>query len=494
MKILFAVRSPGFFLRFFDGTIRDLAAQGHALQVVSHFGDRRQGAARKAADAASQARLRRYAAELSDFRWEIARRRSDRWRRPLSASRRLLDFASTITPGRQASRMVTVRSEGYLPGKVRRALRVRPVRSMLLHPAVIAALRWFERAAPPDGAIVEALRRDRPDVVVASPVLMPESDELEYVKAAAKLGIPTVVAVMSWDNLTTKGVLHVLPDMTIVWNQAQVEEAVRLHRVPRERAVYTGAPVFDEWFSLKPTMDRAAFCRQAGLETDGPYLLYLCSSRSIAQDETAFVAQVAAGLRAHPGTRHLSFLVRPHPSNAEIWQGYSSDLVSVWPPAGASPVMAHARQDFYHSLYYSAAALGVNTSALIEAAIVDRPCVTILAEQYRDTQQAIAHYQHLLNAGFLQVASDISSAADSVSAILQGNDGRREQRRRFLLDFVRPWGLDRPASRIMARAIEAVGQRRGPDQLQAQLAAESNSWIEPAGRRVAEAAGSAVAD
>jgi hypothetical protein len=469
MKVLFAIRSPGF-SRFFIQTIRDLSGDGHAVEVLIHYYRRRDPASLKETDQASQAALIRCEAELKGFRWGPALRRNDAWKRPLFAARKLLDYGSYTRPGRQASQMVIERSKGYLHTGLQRALESGVGRSVLVHPLFQQALRAIERLAPADPDILAWLRRHRPDVVVASPVLMTASDEVEYVKAAKRLGIPTVVAVMSWDNLTTKGLLHAIPDLTVVWNQGQIEEAVRFHHVPPDRVLYTGAPVFDEWFNLQPTLGRAAFCRQAGLDPAHPFVLYLCSSWSIAQNETTFVEQVARSLREHPGTRHLRLLVRPHPSNSEIWANYPQTSFSIWPPNGVIPSTQEARQDFYHALHFSVAALGINTSALIETAIVDRPCISILAERYRDTQQNIAHFQHLLRADFLELAPDIPAAADVLAAVARGQDARRPQRRRFIAEFVRPWGLNRPASPIMASVITAVAERRACSEIVAELA------------------------
>jgi hypothetical protein len=480
MKVLFAIRSPGF-IRFFEPTIRELGADGHTIEVVCHYYRQAALETLKEIDRAAHETLQTFEAELPGFRWGPALRRNDRWRRPLFAARKLLDYSSYLTPGRQASRMVVDRTQGYLPAQVRHALRFRPLHALLGQPGLHSALRQFERIVPPDTAITAWLQHNRPDVVVASPVLMPASDEVEYVKAAERLGIPTLVAVMSWDNLTSKGTLHVIPDITAVWNQAQAEEAVQLHSVPQDKVVYTGAPVFDEWFQMQPTLDRAGFCRQAGLDPARPYVLYLCSSRSIAQDEKPFIEEVARGLRQHAGTGELNLLVRPHPSNAGIWQGYSDDLIKLWPPAGALPATAEARQDFYHSLHFGIGALGINTSALIETAIVDRPCITILAGRYRDTQTEIAHFRHLLNADFLEVAADLPALAETLTGILRGRDARQAQRRRFVQEFVRPWGLSQPASRIMAVIIEAVGQRWDLAQMRAWLVAGRDAATVPAG-------------
>ena len=47
--------------------------------------------------------------------------------------------------------------------------------------------------------------------------------------------------------------------------------------------------------------------------------------------------------------------------------------VVVWPKGGASPVDFASRNDFYDSMYHSAGAVGINTSAQIECGIVGRP-------------------------------------------------------------------------------------------------------------------------
>jgi hypothetical protein len=398
--------------------------------------------------------------------------RRDGWRKSLDASRRVINYINYLRLGHQSSQMILEQYEAALPHLLRSRAQHPAISALLRTPVALQALRRFERLAPPDPAITRWLRAWRPDVVLASPVIMPGTDEVEFLKAAAALRVPTIVPVMSWDNLTSYGVFQILPDMTIVWNKAQVEEAVRLHGVPRDRVVATGAPVFDEWFTLRPTLTRDAFGQQVGLDPAQPFVLYMCSAWSIAQDETTFVKEVALGLRRRPATHHVNVLVRPHPSNARIWQHYADDTFTVWPREDTRLSTTRIRQDFFHSLHFSAAALGINTTGFIEAAIADRPCLTILAERYRDTQQNFAHFQHLLNGDFLEVAPSAAAAADMVAAIVDGQDGKQERRRRFAQDFVRPWGLDQPASPIMAQAIEAVARRHSLKELTALLATQ----------------------
>src|SRR5918911_248558 len=79
-----------------------------------------------------------------------------------------------------------------------------------------------------------------PGAVRFTPLLEPGSVQVEFERAANRMGIPTCLCVASWDNLTNKGLIHELPDLVTVWNEPQREEAVRLHGVPEERIVITG--------------------------------------------------------------------------------------------------------------------------------------------------------------------------------------------------------------------------------------------------------------
>ena len=56
-------------------------------------------------------------------------------------------------------------------------------------------------------------RRERaPDVVVLTSLTYSRSQQLDLLRAARALGIPVAAAIMSWDHLSSKALLHVAPD------------------------------------------------------------------------------------------------------------------------------------------------------------------------------------------------------------------------------------------------------------------------------------------
>src|SRR5581483_4656910 len=160
--------------------------------------------------------------------------------------------------------------------------------------------------------------------------------------------------------------------------------------------------------------------------------------------------------------RRIGILVRPHPNAAVPWEGV--DLADsgavVWPRAGAHPVAEQARADFFDTLAHAAAVVGINTTAMIEAAILGKSVLTVLVPRF--AQESTLHFHHLLeeNGGFLHVAGDLAEHARQLASVLDEDEAGAGRRRAFVASFVRPAGLDRPAAPIGAAAIEELASAR----------------------------------
>ena len=117
--------------------------------------------------------------------------------------------------------------------------------------------RLIERAIPSDPGRERFLQDERPDVLLVSPLVRFGSEQADWVKSAQALGIPVGFPVFSWDNLTTKGIVHVRPDRVFVWNEVQKREATEYYDIPPDSIVVTGAPRFDSFIELTPSVDRS---------------------------------------------------------------------------------------------------------------------------------------------------------------------------------------------------------------------------------------------
>jgi len=314
------------------------------------------------------------------------------------------------------------------------------------------------------------LRERNPDLVVLTPLLVLKTAQLDLARAAIELGIRNVFAVASWDHLSSKGMLTLSPQRVLVWNDIQKQEAIDLHHLDANRIVVTGAQVFDDWFEREPSGTRDAFCRRVGLPGDRPFLLYVCSSLLEASDEEpAFILKWVRHLRAsgHPALRDCGILIRRHPERHEGWDEVDFaglDGVVCWPPMGDAPVDQRSKTDYFDSLYLSAAVIGLNTSAMIEAAIVGRPVHTVLLPEFRDHQEGTVHFHYLLKGpnALLRATTSLDDHARELADILNGNDPDPGRSARFVRAFVRPRGVDVRATTQVVEALEALGSQPAP--------------------------------
>jgi hypothetical protein len=336
---------------------------------------------------------------------------------------------------------------------VRRA----PIRRLLA-----AALRAAERAIPASAAIAAYLKEQRPDLLVVTPLIgVVGSPQPDYIRAARALRVPTALAVWSWDHLSSKALIRDAPDRVFVWNEVQRDEAVRLHGVPAASVVVTGAQCFDQWFGRTPSRTRDAFCRTVGLPADRPFVLYVGSALfGGSPSEAAFVLRWIEQLRRSPdpAVRRAGVLVRPHPQRMHEWEGLDTSSLTdvvVW---GGNPVTDQTRADYFDSLAHSAAVVGLNTSAFIEAGIAGRPVLAIVPDEFSDNQEGTLHFRYLtdVGGGLLRTSRNLAEHEVQLRDALREPDtpGRHAG---FLRAFVRPHGLDRAATPVFVDALEAAG-------------------------------------
>jgi hypothetical protein len=332
---------------------------------------------------------------------------------------------------------------------------------------VTRALERLEQAVPRQKGIDEFVTDLRPDVLLITPLIELGSPQLDYVRAARALGIRSALCVWSWDHLSSKALIRVVPDRVFVWNDTQRDEAQRFHGISPGQVVVTGAQCFDQWFDRQPSRDREAFGARVGLPA--PFLLYVCSALfKGSPTEARFVLDWIAAIRRSPDRRlrDIPILVRPHPQRTDEWQPAdiqaalrADPRVVLW---GSNPIDAESRADYFDSMYHAAAVIGLNTSALVESAIVDRPVFTLLLPAFSDNQEGTFHFHHLLTVGdgFLTVSLSLDEHVAQLASLLNGGAVRRN--RPFVEQFIRPRGAAVAATPVFVEAVEAMASAARP--------------------------------
>ncbi len=327
---------------------------------------------------------------------------------------------------------------------------------------VTASLAALERELPPDAGIVDAIRRERLDVVFAISRVNVGGGQDDVVRAARAAGIASLLIPYSWDNLTNKGVIHVQPDRLLVWNDVQRREAIELHGVAPERIALVGAARFDPFFALTPSRSREELRAALGLEPSGPVVLYLGSSAFVAPREPEFVERWLAAIRSHAVLAEAGIIIRPHPGALKAGTAWES-----WRPqdggktALVRPDTRAGGQDLLDQIHACDVVVGLNTSAEIEAAIVGRPVLTVRAGELAPGQEGSTHYGYLLgeSGGPVKEARSLEEHLDQLVGSIASDEDASARRRAFVASFVRPRGVDRPVGDCIAEEVEALGRR-----------------------------------
>ncbi|MEJ7891566.1 MAG: hypothetical protein WKF94_02865 [Solirubrobacteraceae bacterium] len=451
MRVLFALITPGFG-RLFQSTLTSIAERGHDLDIVFT-------ASLRKVESGDTSVFDDLVSRYPNVTWRAVPIEGHEWENFASSVRHALDWMRYLDPIYADAFALRARAEARVPPLLRRAvLRADPAGRARIGEALLR----MERALPVPRTYERLLAQAQPDLVAVTPMVDMGSTQVDLVRAARQRGIPTVLPVASWDNLTNKGVIREAPDRTFVWNGAQADEAVELHGLARESVVVTGAHSYDHWFVREPSTTRRVFCEQVGLPADRPYVLWLGSSYFIAPDEIRVIRNWLAALRAAGGPlADVGVLVRPHPSNGQPWRELDAFAHTVvWPRAGAAPLSEGAKADFYDSIHHSVGVVGINTSAQIETAIIGRPVLTFLADEVADGQTGTLHFDHLRQAGgegLLHVADTLADHLDELRRVVAA-EGEPERRSAFLEAFVRPYGLEQPATPRFVDALEELAR------------------------------------
>lgn len=329
-----------------------------------------------------------------------------------------------------------------------------------------------EHVLPVDPVCDSVLEEERPDAVLLTPLVdLNASSQADFAQAARRRGIPIGMLVYSWDNLSTKGGLHVMPDRVFVWNQRQALEARRLHGVPRESIKIVGAPRFDAFLACERQRPRGQFAGALGFSGKLPIVLYVCSSAFVSGQELPFVRQWLTALRTSgvPALAGVNVIVRPHPDIALTAPDERAEKVdlgdeqraTVWRPfddprAVVLGTPSRHPQSLFECIAHSSVVVGLNTTAEIEAGLLGRPVLSVHAGGAADGQTSTLHFRYLLEeeGGWVRMAADMAEHVTQLQEALNASDEQRREIQRKARLFVRPRRVRKPVTPILADTIE----------------------------------------
>ncbi|MEL6394159.1 MAG: hypothetical protein AAFR97_15555, partial [Bacteroidota bacterium] len=168
------------------------------------------------------------------------------------------------------------------------------------------------------------LKELRPSLLVATyPVSILEAKMLF---SAKKRHIPTLLHLLSWDNITAKGRFPVITDYFIAWGDIMKEELQEYYQVSDQVIDTCGVAHFDQHIRIRDQERDHRAIEHLGLDPQLPYLFFAMSSPRFVPREIDIVEWLAQAVQKNQFSRELQLVVRPHPQNIQTHMAKSSWL------------------------------------------------------------------------------------------------------------------------------------------------------------------------
>jgi hypothetical protein len=127
------------------------------------------------------------------------------------------------------------------------------------------------------------------------------------------------------------------------------------------------------------------------------------------------------------------------------------------------------RRRYRAELAHASVVVGLNTTAMIDAAIFGKPVCTVELPALAPRQRGTVHFEYLTTAGggLLRTATGFDEHVRTLGDLVRRDPyARDEQSDRFVRAFVRPRGIDIPANEIFVQEmhglLEAPAEARVP--------------------------------
>lgn len=333
--------------------------------------------------------------------------------------------------------------------------------------ALRAGVRALVRRAMPGDRFAACFERYQPAAVFATDVQ--HANDVRLLHEARARGIPALGMVRSWDNLTSKGLIPVLPDILLVNNEIVREEAIRLHDVPAERIRVVGIPHYDAYVAGRRS-PREAFFRRIGGDPAKRLIVFTpTGDRYLAQNTVD--ADIVAILRERaPADCQILVRLPPHDHVASLENVASDDRVIIERPAPPYATINPRKVEFdfemdrhlADTLAHACLVVSGPSTIAIDAAVFDRPVILaafdgFAVRPYRESVRRYFDYEHhqpVLASGGVRVARSVAEFVEHLNAYLAHPELDRAGRKQIVATEC--WRMDGRSSHRVAEALFAA--------------------------------------
>ncbi|TSC67868.1 MAG: hypothetical protein CEO19_15 [Parcubacteria group bacterium Gr01-1014_73] len=269
----------------------------------------------------------------------------------------------------------------------------------------------------------------RPDLVMAPALAF--FPDVELVSEAQRRGIKTIGMAMNWDHLN-KYYIPVHADWLLVQNEPMRREALNWHAYYPEQITIVGFPQFDMYaYPDKYLVLKEKFKKDFELEGIDKIILFI-SGAAYSLDEPDIIKEISKWISEGKFGQKTKLFIRPYAIARDIererekYKSLENDpnIVFNWQRRSDS---LESKKYFMSMLAYTDVVISIFSTTAIEAAIFDKPTITIGFDGYkkRPYHQSIirledmSHFRNVLETGSVKVVRSFPDLEKSLALYLE---------------------------------------------------------------------------
>lgn len=184
-------------------------------------------------------------------------------------------------------------------------------------PILRIAYKKLENLFLKSSKAINLLKTIQPDLLVSTYPVSPQEGILLH--NAKKINIRTVIHLLSWDNITSKGHFLSMASYYLAWGPIMKEEFIEKYNIPPELIYITGVPHFDLHIQSRQQTDSNKILQEFGLDDKKPYIVFGMSSPRFVPKEIEIVEYLAHKINENEFGLDMQMIIRPHPQNVRGW-------------------------------------------------------------------------------------------------------------------------------------------------------------------------------
>lgn len=318
--------------------------------------------------------------------------------------------------------------------------------------------------------VIERQLLDLQPSLVVSTNCVSSTHEAPYILAARALGIPTLGCILSFDNLTSRGLVPAF-DYYAVWNARMRDQVLRFYPESKaERVRITGTPQFDFHKREQFRWSRDKTLERIGLRNGERYILYGGNLSLYTPSEPKLVAELAQRCAATPSLREHRIVVRPHPQDESArWEEVKTHnpRIIVTKPGKPEddPFGCEDQALLVNTLRHADVCLNVASTISLDSAVVDTPVICVAFAGRRGGEEDrfcrdvynTEHYRPIADSGGVRLAFSMEQLVDEIVGYVHDQSRDGESRRALVNEECGVVdGL--AAQRVVEMVSETVGE------------------------------------